>query len=308
MRISLLYFFLITFFSIACTSTAKKDNGKPTVVTTTGMIGDAIKNITGDKIEVISLMGPGVDPHLYKATQGDLGRLNRADVVYYNGLYLEGKMADVFEKLGRLKPVVALGEELDKSLVRRDSSFQNAYDPHVWFDVSLWKQVVEIAKSDLQERFPELSDKLEKNTSAYTKKLDSLHLVAQREISTIPMENRVLITSHDAFGYFGRAYDMDVRGLQGLSTATEFGLKDITDLVDFIIERKITAVFIETSVSQKAINAVVKGCNQKGWDVKVGGTLYGDAMGADGTPEGTYIGMVDSNIRTIVEALNPPLQ
>jgi manganese/zinc/iron transport system substrate-binding protein len=273
------------------------------VVTTTGMIADAVKNIAGDSLTVEALMGPGVDPHLYKATQGDLRKLSDADLVLYNGLLLEGKMGEVLDKLGRLKPVIAVAETIDHSRLLASPLYQNAYDPHVWFDVTLWQQVVKKISNALQEADPDNAGYYQSNTDRYLSELESLHHQVRQQLTEIPEAQRVLITAHDAFEYFGRAYGIEVRGLQGLSTVSEFGLKDITELVQFIIDRNIKAVFVETSISERSIQAVVEGCQKRGHQVRIGGSLYSDAMGNYGTPEGTYIGMVNANVNTITQAL-----
>lgn len=296
---------LAAVFVISCSG--KKDtpigNRKIRIVTTTGMIKDAVEHVTGDKAEVIALMGPGVDPHLYKATQGDLEKLTSADIVFYNGLHLEGKMGEVFEKLGRLKPVIAVSKDIPEERLRTIPGFAGTHDPHIWFDVKLWEEAVKAVRGFMVQ-YDSASAKLyEKNAQAYLLEMDSLHESVKTQLQQIPETQRVLITAHDAFGYFGDAYGIEVRGLQGISTVSEFGLKDVTDLVNFIISRKIKAIFVETSVSQKSINAVVEGCNQKGWQVKIGGSLYSDAMGAAGTPSGNYLGMVSANVNTIVTAL-----
>ena len=283
---------------------AQRDtNEKIRIVATTGMLGDAVENIAGDHADVIALMGPGVDPHLYKATQGDLERLTDADVIFYNGLHLEGKMGEVFEKLGRLKPVIAVGEEIPTDRLRKVPGFQGAYDPHIWFDVDLWKEAVGAISAFLEQYDTAHRRDYQERSNKYLHQLDSLDKAVRESILEIPATQRVLITAHDAFGYFGDAYEIEVRGLQGISTLSEFGLRDVTDLVDHILARKVKAIFVETSVSQKSIEAVVEGCRQRGWDVRIGGSLFSDAMGADGTPEGTYIGMVSANVKTIVDAL-----
>lgn len=295
---------LIALFTAACS--VKKETtrtGKIKIVTTTGMIKDAVENIAGDRAEVIALMGPGVDPHLYKATHGDLESLTSADIIFYNGLHLEGKMGEVFEKLGRQKPVIALAQNIPDSLLRTIPGFDNTHDPHIWFDVKLWAKAIHTITEFMVEYDSVSASSYQTNSKKYQLALDSLNTAVQRQLEEIPQPQRVLITAHDAFGYFGDAYAIEVRGLQGISTVSEFGLKDVTELVNFIIARKIKAIFVETSVSQKSINAVVEGCTQKGWPVKIGGSLYSDAMGADGTPEGNYIGMVNANVNTIVTAL-----
>ena len=295
---------LISFALLSCGSEkSTTDTNKLHVVTTTGMIADVVRNVGKDSVVVNALMGPGVDPHLYKATQGDLGRLRKADVIFYNGLHLEGKMGEVFEKLERIKTVVPVARGVDNSFLIDNPVFQGSHDPHIWFDVSLWSATIGEVTSTLIASDPESQAYYEQNALAYTKSLQELHDWVILEIQKIPKDKRLMVTAHDAFSYFGRAYDIEVRGLRGISTLSEFGLKDRVDLVNFIVERKVKAVFIETSVSQKNINAIVEGCRQKGHNVIIGGNLFSDAMGAEGTPTGEYIGMVRANVKTIVEAL-----
>lgn len=272
-----------------CDPKEKKSAGdKITIVTTTGMIRDAVLNIADDRAEVIALMGPGVDPHLYKATHGDLEKLSKADIVFYNGLHLEGKMGEVLEKLGKTKPVIAVTEGIPDSLLRSVTGFADTKDPHVWFDVNLWKYAVLTITGHLQRFDSANADVYRNRGNRYAQQLDSLHQAVQKEIQQIPEQQRVLITAHDAFGYFGDAYQIEVRGLQGISTVSEFGLRDVTDLVNFIISRRIKAIFAETSVSPRSIQAVIEGCKEKGWNVTLGGNLYSDALGPEGTPEGTH--------------------
>ncbi|TRX50680.1 manganese transporter [Fulvivirga sp. M361] len=287
-----------------CSSSKTEDKtGRLNIVVTTGMIEDAVKNVVGDSVQVTALMGPGVDPHLYKATQGDLKKLTQADLIFYNGLHLEGKMGEVLEKLGRVKPVIAVAEGIDNSLLRIVPEFNDSADPHIWFDVSLWKEAVKTILSGITELDGKNNGYYNANAENYLVQLDSLHRWVKSQILTIPEQQRTLITAHDAFGYFGEAYHIDVRGLQGISTLSEYGLRDVSDLVNYITKNKIKAVFVETSVSEKAINAVVQGCRDKGFEVQIGGNLYSDAMGESNTPEGTYLGMVRTNVNTIVNAL-----
>lgn len=287
----------------SCDNNKASESGLLTVVTTTGMIADIVKNVGKDSVEVTALMGPGVDPHLYKATQGDLGRLKCADIIFYNGLRLEGKMGEVFEKLELIKTVIPVARGIDSTFLLDDPVYKNSFDPHIWFDISLWASTIGEVTTTLIQSDPESAKYYEENAKTYTEELLNLHEWVIAEIQKIPESNRIMITAHDAFNYFGRAYDIEVRGLQGISTLSEFGLKDRVDLVNFIVDRKIKAVFVETSVSEKNIKAIVEGCRQKGHDVIIGGNLFSDAMGADGTPEGNYIGMVRANVKTIVEAL-----
>jgi manganese/zinc/iron transport system substrate-binding protein len=295
---------LVVGWMVGCDSGGKKvREGKLKVVTTTGMIKDAVENIAGDNVVVVALMGPGVDPHLYKATQGDLQKFTDADVVFYNGLHLEGKMGEVFEKVSRIKPVIAVASTIPETSLREIPGFAGTHDPHIWFDVQLWKSAVEEISRKLQEHDSVHASLYAERSKLYLQKLDSLDREVKSKMAQIPEQQRVLITAHDAFGYFGDAYGVEVRGLQGISTVSEFGLKDVTELVNFIISRKIKAIFVETSVSQKSIEAVVEGCKQKDWDVKIGGSLYSDAMGPAGTEEGNYVGMVRANVDRIVGAL-----
>lgn len=288
----------------ACGGSDKQvESDKLSVVTTTGMIADVVKNVGKDSVQVQALMGPGVDPHLYKATQGDLGRLQAADIIFYNGLHLEGKMGEVFEKLERIKNVVPVAGRIDVSRLLSDPIYKDAHDPHVWFDVNLWSSTIEVVVETLSKEDPENAGFYQQNGKDFNTDLQLLDSWVRTQISTVPEDKRIMITAHDAFNYFGRAYDIEVRGLQGISTLSEFGLKDRVDLVNFIVEKQIKAVFVETSVSQKNIDAIIEGCQQKGHDVIVGGYLYSDAMGAEGTPEGTYVGMVRANVNTIVKSL-----
>ncbi|MCB9230851.1 MAG: zinc ABC transporter substrate-binding protein [Bacteroidia bacterium] len=302
------YFSLILFglaFSlISCQGGGTKEkSGKLNIVCTTGMIADAVTNLAGDHAEVSALMGPGVDPHLYKATQGDLARLTEADIIFYNGLHLEGKMADVFEKLARTKPTIAFSNGVNKERFLNNANFAESFDPHIWFDVSIWTEAAAYAATVLQEQDPEHAAEYQANADKLSREYNDLHQWVKDEIATIPQEGRVMVTAHDAFEYFGRAYEIEVRGLQGISTMSEYGLQDVTKLVDFIVERKIKAVFVESSVPRKSLEAVVEGCKARGHEVSIGGTLFSDAMGEANSPEGTYPGMVKANVNTIVNAL-----
>lgn len=295
---------IVAAFVFACTPEQDhRDPGKLRVVTTTGMIKDAVMNIARDRAEVVALMGPGVDPHLYKASHGDLEKITGADIIFYNGLHLEGKMGSVLDKAKRIRSVVPVTEGIPVSSLKRLSDSDDALDPHIWFDVALWQRAVRNIADNLIAKDSANAAYYNANAQAYLKRLDSLHKTVKTRLAVIPDEQRVLITAHDAFGYFGSAYNVEVRGLQGISTLSEFGLKDVTELVNFIISRKIKAIFVETSVSTRSIDAIVEGCREKGWNVVIGGSLYSDAMGEEGTPEGTYIGMVDANVTTVVNAL-----
>jgi manganese/zinc/iron transport system substrate-binding protein len=287
----------------AC-KTETKTNGKLNVVTTTTMITDLVKNIGGDAVNVQGLMGSGVDPHLYKASEGDVSKLVNADIIFYNGLHLEGKLVDVFEKMESTnKTPIALADALDKNTLIGSDYFASNYDPHVWFDIDYFKQFARTVTSVLSEKDPKNASKFEENETTYLVKLDQLQAEVKAIIETLPKEKRILITAHDAFNYFGKAHDFEVVGLQGLSTATEAGVQDVQKLAAFIIDKKIKAIFVESSVPKRTIEALQEAVKSKGHDVKIGGTLYSDALGDQGSPEGTYIGMYRYNIKTIVSAL-----
>lgn len=305
-RISIVIVATVLLVLQACSGDKQEADARLHIVATTGMIGDVAEQIAGDKARVTTLMGPGVDPHLYKATQGDLSALRDADVIFYNGLHLEGKMQEVFDRLEETQSVYAVTDGIAKDRLRisTQSGDKVTYDPHVWFDVQLWMQCVAHMSKMLQTADADNAAYYASRSEEYLSRLRALEDTVRSRLSAIPASNRTLITSHDAFGYFGRAYDIDVKGLQGISTAAEFGLKDITDMADLIIADSIPAVFVESSVSEKSIQAVIEGCKQRGHTVRQGGTLYSDAMGAKGTPDGTYIGMVEHNVRVISAALS----
>lgn len=272
-------------------------------VATTGMVADAVREVGGNLVKVTGLMGAGVDPHLYKASEGDIHKLSNADIIFYNGLNLEGKMGDIFVKMARNKPTIAIASNLDPKSLREPPEFQGHFDPHVWFDVNLWSQVIPQVATALTELDPAHSAIYKANAAKYATQLNTLDAWCREQIARIPKEQRVLVTAHDAFGYFGRAYTIDVVGLQGISTVSEFGLNDIQRIVNLIVSRKVPAVFVESSIPKRSIDAVAEGVRAKGHEVVIGGTLYSDALGNPGTPEGTYVGMVRANVTTIVNAL-----
>ena len=278
-------------------------DGKVKVTATTGMIGDIAANIGGDHVELVSLMKPGVDPHLYKASQGDISKLEEADIIFYNGLNLEGKMEDIFEKMEENKPTVAVSKTVDESGLLDSADYPGQYDPHIWFDIDHWIKASEVVRDELIKLDEENADDYEKNAATYIEKLKELDEYALEQIASIPEDQRVLVTAHDAFGYFGAKYGIEVRGLQGISTESEVGSKDVSELRDYLVDNKIKAVFVESSVPKKTVEAVIEGAAQKGHTVKIGGELFSDAMGEEGTEEGTYIGMFRHNVDTVVNAL-----
>ncbi|QHE51166.1 metal ABC transporter solute-binding protein, Zn/Mn family [Pontibacillus sp. HMF3514] len=287
----------------AASSGDQNGDGKVKVVTTIAQIADVARNVGGENVEVESLMGPGTDPHLYKATHSDIESLQEADIIFYNGHHLEGQMNKVFKKMRKQKPTYAVAESIPEEKMDADPENPEIYDPHVWFDVTMWQYTVDEVAKGLSDLDPDNKEAYEKNAKDYNQKLDELHKYAKEQINKIPEESRVLVTAHDAFHYFGKAYGMEVRGLQGLSTESEFGLKDVQRIVNLLSERNIKAVFVESSVSERSINAVVEGAKENGHNVKIGGELYSDAMGPEDTKEGTYIGMFKHNVETIVNAL-----
>jgi manganese/zinc/iron transport system substrate-binding protein len=273
------------------------------IVTTTGQIGDIARHVGGEFVEVTALMGPGVDPHLYVASEGDVDRLVKADVILYNGLFLEAQMADVLRQIGERKPAVPVAERIDPARLLPWANYADEYDPHVWFDVSLWMKAVEAVRDALSDADPDHAAKYKANADAYLKELAELDAYVKEQAATVPPEQRVLVTAHDAFHYFGRAYGFDVKGLQGISTASEAGTADVRELADFIAEHKITAIFVETSVPVRNVEALQAAVRDRGGDVAIGGQLYSDALGSPDGDAGTYVGMVKHNIDTIVKAL-----
>lgn len=274
------------------------------VVATVGMVADIVRQVAGEHAEVHNIIGEGVDPHLYKPTRGDVAALQNADVVFYSGLLLEGKMADTLVRVARTgKAVFAVTELLDESKLLEPKEFQGHFDPHVWMDVSAWSQAVEAVAQSLSEYDSAHAEQYQASAKRYREELKGLDDYVRKVIASIPKEQRVLVTAHDAFNYFGRAYDIEVKGIQGISTESEAGLQDINRLVDMVVSRKIQAVFVETSVAEKNVRALVEGAKARGRDVIVGGTLYSDAMGKTGTYEGTYIGMLDHNATVIARSL-----
>lgn len=288
----------------ACQSPNTNDQQKQVfkIVATTGMIGDVVANIAGNKAQVSFLMGPGVDPHLYKATKSDLDKIREADLIFYNGIGLEAKMAEVFAKV-KEKKFFAVGESVPKeNLIILDGT-ENETDPHFWLDIALWAKTVDFIAQKLGEKDAANRQYYADNAAKYKQKLLDLDKKVRETMAAIPEKRRVLVTAHDAFGYFSKAYNVKVKSLQGISTATEFGLKDIAELVDFIVKNEVKAVFVESFISPKSLEAVVKGCGEKGHKVKIGGMLYTDAVGEKNTPEATYIGMIEANLRLLSEGL-----
>lgn len=307
-------FFLLSALLVICaacteSSGSVKREGTIKVVTTTSMIGDLIENIAGETVEVRSLMGTGIDPHLYKASAGDVEKLAGADMIFYNGLHLEGKITDV---LGQMRKsgifTVGVAEGIDKSLLFSPEGYEGYYDPHIWFDVVLWKKAAKVVMEAFLHYDPQNAPIYRSNAESYLKELDLLQVYIQKKIALLQPERRVLVTAHDAFNYFGRGYGFEVMGLQGISTDSEASVSDIKNLSKVIAERRIPAVFVETSISPRYMRALRASVKSRGFDVNIGGSLYSDSMGSPGTEEGNYIGMFKSNVDTIVESLGRSIE
>jgi manganese/zinc/iron transport system substrate-binding protein len=294
---------LIATLAAAPSRAADAPKSPYTIVCTTGMIADVVRQVAGERATVDNIIGEGVDPHLYQATRGDMLKLLNANVVFYNGLLLEGKITDTLVKVARSRPVYAVSDLIEPERLLEPPGLAGHYDPHLWMDVSLWKRCTEMVMQALSEFDPQGAETYRANFERYARELDELDAYVRRVLDSIPEASRVIVTAHDAFNYMGRAYALDVRGIQGISTESEAGLADINALVDLLVDRKIKAVFVETSVSEKNIRALIEGAMSRGHRVAVGGNLFSDAMGKPGTYEGTYIGMIDHNATTIARAL-----
>jgi manganese/zinc/iron transport system substrate-binding protein len=284
------------------------DDGRLKVVCTTNIVGDTVGQIGGDEIQIITMMGAGVDPHMYKARESDVLALAEADIVFYSGWHLEAKLTDVFERMGGGVRTVAVAGGIPEERLVASADYANMHDPHVWFDVQLWSYAARRVTEVLADADPEHATVYRLRGEAYLDQLVELDEYIRSRVQDIPAEQRVLVTAHDAFGYFGRAYGFEVVGLQGISTASEAGTGDVRRLAELIASRRIPAIFIESSVPVRNIQAVQEATRARGWDVAIGGELYSDALGSPGTPEGTYLGMVRHNVETIVSALAPPTE
>lgn len=296
--------FLVVISVMASCKWEKKDGqGKFKITTTTNIMADGVRALVRDSASVTPLMAIGVDPHLYKASQRDLDLLFESDLVIFHGLHLEGKMTEVLRKFSRTNDVIDQGEFVAKSSLISDPAYATSVDPHIWFDVLLWKQAMTDIAEELVRRKPSWRPYIESNLATYQETLDSLDNYTRQQISVVTQEGQILITAHDAFSYFGKAYGIEVKGLQGLSTLSEPGLRDVSDLVSFIIDNQIKAIFVEQSISPRALEAVVEGCRRRGHTVRLAGPLYTDSLGDPEGEAGTYVGMVKENVKTIVENL-----
>lgn len=290
-------------FSACAPTNAMPDDGRIKIVATIGQVTNVAEIVGGEYVNVTGLMGAGVDPHLYVASEGDVGLLQEADIIFYNGLFLEAQMEDVLEQLGERKTVVPVAGAIPQDQRLASVDYANENDPHVWFDVRLWMYTVQAVRDTLSTFDPDNAAAYEANAEAYMAELEALDAYVREQANRLSPEQRILITAHDAFSYFGQAYGFEVRGLQGISTESEAGTGDVQTLADYIVEKQIRAIFIESSVPVRNVEALQAAVAAKGWDVQIGGELFSDAMGDPDTPEGTYIGMVRHNIDTIVGAL-----
>lgn len=275
-----------------------------TLVATIGMLEDVVREVAGDRAEVLGMMGPGIDPHLYQPTRTDVGQMIDADAIFLNGLLLEGQLTESIDRASAQgKPVFAVAEALDEQYLLRAEGSEKEFDPHVWMDPALWARVVEVVRDALIEIDPEGAEEYRANASVYRERVEALDAYAVRVLASVPEEQRVLVTAHDAFNYFGKRFGYEVLGIQGISTQSEAGSRDIERLVDLLVDREVGAVFVESTVSERSIRSLIGGAADRGHTVVIGGELFSDAMGEAGTYEGTYIGMIDHNVTRIARAL-----
>jgi manganese/zinc/iron transport system substrate-binding protein len=294
---------MVVLLSACSTNDQVVDDGRIRVVGTIGQIGNAAEIIGGEHVSVNALMGAGVDPHLYVATESDVSLLSEADIIFYNGLFLEAQMDDVLKQLGQRKTAIPIGEQIDPALLLASPIYEDEHDPHIWFDLELWSIAVAAIRDTYIEFDPANAADYEANAAAYLAEIAELHEIVHEQAARLSADQRVLVTAHDAFSYFGRAYGFEVLGLQGISTQSEASTADVRNLASIIVEREVPAVFIESSVPVRNVEALQEAVAAQGFEVVIGGELFSDAMGSPGTPEGTYLGMVRHNIETIVSAL-----
>jgi manganese/zinc/iron transport system substrate-binding protein len=284
---------------------APEEDDRLRVVATTTIVGDLVRTIGGSEVQLEVLMGPGVDPHLYKASAGDVRRMSSAKAIFFNGLHLEGKMTEVLERMGeRGVTTLAVGECMPAEDLITSAGFSGLYDPHVWFDVGLWAQATSCVADALAELVPAHADAFRNRAQTYHDELMAFDSWVHGRVGDLEPEQRVLVTAHDAFSYFGRAYDFEVYGLLGVSTASEAGTSDVKKLAHFVVERRVPAIFVETSVPPRYVQALKEAVEAQEFAVEIGGTLFSDSLGDSGTPAGTYIGTVRANVETIVTELS----
>lgn len=296
-------FLLIIGTVISCTQNKVSLNQPTKVICTTGVIADAISNILPPSFDIIALMGPGVDPHTYKSKASEMKLMMSADVVVYNGIHFESNLIDAIKELGKTGFVISLGDLVPNQRLRKTTEFGTAHDPHFWHDINLFATSIKLAGANFSKQFPSSKMYIDSATISYSKSLEETESYIRNEISKIPDSSRVLITAHDAFGYYGRLFGIEVQGVQGISTASDISLRGITELTDFIVQRNIPSIFVENSVSEKNINSVIEGCRSKGLNLTIGGTLYSDGLGDSQSGANTYVKMIKHNTQTIVRAL-----
>ena len=302
-RLAPIFLLLILFWS--CTSASKSSRAKPLIVATTSILADGIQQLVGDQAEVVALMPAGVDPHLYKASVRDLDLLTQADLVVYHGLYLEGKMTEIFEKLAKQQALIDVSKGIPEDQLLRSGPESHSVDPHIWFDISLWSAALAYSSQELQIWQPTWKPQLQANTQAYLDQLEALDQQTRAKVQELVQRKQVLVTAHDAFAYFGKAYGLPVYSLQGLSTLSEPGLRDLTELITIIQTHRVKAIFAEQTISPKALQAVARGAAEKNQVVKLAGPLYTDSLDAPNTPAGTYLGMFETNLQLIYSQLLP---
>lgn len=294
---------ILLLVAFSCTSDSKENRSKPLIVATTSILADGIKNIVGENADVVALMPAGVDPHLYKASVRDLDLLTNADLVIYHGLFLEGKMTEIFEKLAFSQSLIDISKGLSTESLIRSGPEAHSVDPHIWFDVNLWSKAMDYSAKEIINLKPEWKSSIESSSAIYQNQLEQLDAEVRLKVNELRSADQVLVTAHDAFAYFGKAYRLEVKSLQGLSTLSEPGLRDLTDLIQTVQKNKVKAIFAEQTISPKAIRAVAAGAAEKNHQVKLAGPLYTDSLDAEGTEAGTYIGMVKTNLKIIYENL-----
>lgn len=303
--ITFISIFAIGIITISCGSEAAQKNHEKVVICTTQTISDAIQNILPNTFKVEALMGSGVDPHTYKSKSSDLKKLLSADAIIYNGIHFESNLVDAIQNISKNKFVIGLGNIVPKDELIKTTDFGTTYDPHFWHDVNLFAKSIELASHLFTEQFPENSNYIDSATSVYISKLKETEEFVFKHLKSIPDSSKVIITAHDAFSYYGRAFNIKVKGVQGINTSADISIRGVTDLTDFIVAKKIKAIFVENSVSNKNIKSVSEGCEAKGHVLKQGGTLFSDGLGDKNSGADTYIKMIKKNTTTIVEALKP---
>lgn len=304
------FFVCVSLFSLwaitltSCEESKTTDSNKTQVLCTTGVIADAITNILPPSFEVKALMGPGVDPHTYKSKTSEMKDMMAADAIVYNGIHFESNLIDAITEIGKNGFVISLGDIVPEERLRKTAEFGSAHDPHFWHDVNLFATSIQLAGKQFSAKYPAAKTYIDSATTSYTNELFELERKVKASIDQIPDSSRVLITAHDAFGYYGRLFNIEVKGVQGISTASDISIRGITELTDFIVERGIPAIFVENSVSEKNIQSVIEGCQGKGLNLKIGGTLYSDGLGDAQSGADTYIKMIQKNTNTIVSGLS----